>query len=60
LVKTKPTSVTFTHGPEEYQITSLSLTAAIANGISVEQIIKILVKLSKNAIDATWTGRGRA
>eukprot|EP00913_Durusdinium_trenchii_P029543 g27694.t1 len=32
----------------EYQITSLSLTAAIANGISVEQIIKVLVKLSKN------------
>lgn len=25
----------------EYQITSLSLTAAIANGISVEQIIKV-------------------
>ena len=38
---------------KEYQITSLSLTAAIANGISVEQIIKVLVKLSKNTIEAS-------
>lgn len=38
----------------EYQITSLSLTAAIANGISVEQIIKVLVKLSKNAIEDSF------
>ena len=35
---------------EEYQITALSLTAAIANGIDVEQIIRVLVKLSKNVI----------
>ena len=38
---------------KEYQITSLSLTAAIANGISVDQIIKVLVKLSKNTIEAS-------
>jgi len=38
----------------EYQITSLSLTAAIANGISVEQIIKVLVKLSKNTIEESF------
>ena len=54
---------------KEYQITSLSLTAAIANGISVEQIIKVLVKLSKNTIEASqntiicwgkcWLGRLR-
>ena len=34
----------------EYQITALSLNAAIANGISVEKIIQLLVKLSKNVI----------
>lgn len=40
---------------EEYQITALSLTAAIANGIDVEQIIRVLVKLSKNVIP-DWVG----
>ncbi|CAK9110686.1 General transcription and DNA repair factor IIH helicase subunit XPB2 (TFIIH subunit XPB) (ERCC3 homolog 2) (RAD25 homolog 2) (AtXPB2) (XPB homolog 2) [Durusdinium trenchii] len=44
----------------EYQITSLSLTAAIANGISVEQIIKVLVKLSKNVIQESFLSFIRA
>mmetsp|Transcript_7857 Transcript_7857/g.18772 ORF Transcript_7857/g.18772 Transcript_7857/m.18772 type:complete len:694 (+) Transcript_7857:33-2114(+) len=38
----------------EYQITALSLNAAIANGIDVEQIIKVLRKLSKNIVDENF------
>ena len=38
----------------EYQITALSLNAAIANGIDVEQIIKVLRKLSKTVVDESF------
>lgn len=36
----------------EYQITVLSLTAAISTGIDVETIIKVLERLSKNDLEA--------
>lgn len=35
----------------EYQITMLSLSAAVATGIEVQQIMAVLVKLSKNLLD---------
>lgn len=35
----------------EYQITVLSLSAAVSTGIEVEQVIKLLVGLSKNVVD---------
>jgi len=35
----------------EYQMTVLSLSAAVSTGVDVEQIVKLLVGLSKNVLD---------